>query len=203
MRKLGWIGLVVLAGCGAKPYVGMAPSGKHHDVSFRAISTKLEYLQGERVVIAGYVKNESKRLRNILVDPDPANGADVVLTIRGKDGEYTPVIEPRPRKDSALDNSSFLILDPGSEARVTVFEVREATGPGGETGPLPAGEYTAKIQFTVRENAGEGVKIQGDAAKYLAEAPRAAWEGEVTFKVTEEKFVSPRRAPRGGGPSGG
>ncbi len=204
MRRLGWLALVVLAGCGSKPYVGMAPSTSHFEVSFRAISTKLEFLQGERVVLAGYVKNESKRLRHVLIDPDPSMGATMELTLRGKDGEFKPTLaEPQPRKDAALDNSSFLVLDPGSEARVTVFEVREVTDPSGKKGALPAGDYTAKIRFTVAEKAGEGVKIQGDAAKYLAQAPRAVWEAEVSFKVSEERFVPPTRAPRGGGPSGG
>lgn len=170
----------------------MAPSTKHHDVSFRAISTKLEYQQGERVVVAGYVKNESERLRYVLIDPDPAMGAGVELTLHGPDGIYQPDLEPRHlRENPALDNSSFLVLAPASEARVSVFEILEATGPAGEKAPLPPGEYTAKIRFSVRENAGQGVKLQSDAAKYLAEAPRAIWEGNVTFQVSDEMPASP------------
>lgn len=200
------LGVVVLAGCGPKPYVGSGPAAKHMDISFRAVSTKLEFLSGETVRLAGYVKNEGKRGAMLLVDLDPRLGVKCTVELLGRDGAYTPILEaPKPRAEFTLDNSSFLVLDPGLESRVTVFDIRSAKGPDGKEGPLPPGTYTAKMRYEVAaEPAGAAdLSFQGDAKKMLAQSPRAVWENSVEFKVSTEVFSPPQRRPRGGGPSGG
>lgn len=204
------ISVVVLAGCGAKPYVGTAAAGKHQDISFRAISTKLEYQSGEPIRLAGYVKNEGKRLQTVLIDADPRIGVVFACTIKGPNGTYTPELRPaEPRAELSLDNSSFMILDPEKESRVSVFEIRTVKSEDGKSGPLPPGEYQATIRYEVPPTAGEKttdgqpIPYQGQSRRYLSKSPRAIWEGTVTFKVGTEAFTPPRRAPRGGGPSGG
>jgi hypothetical protein len=204
------ISIVVLAGCGAKPYVGTAPAGKHQDISFRAVSTKLEYQSGEPIRLAGYVKNEGKRLQTVLIDADPRIGVVFRCEIKGSSGVYTPELRPaEPRAELALDNSSFMILDPEKESRVSVFDIRTVKGPDGKTGTLPPGEYQATIRYEVPPTAGEKttdgqpVTQDGQSARYLSKSPRAVWEGIVTFKVSADAYTPPRRGPRGGGPSGG
>jgi len=205
-RSLGLLSIVLVAGCGPKPYIGTGPATKHQDVSFRAVSTKLEYKNGEPVRLAGYVKNEGKRLATLLVDQEPRLGVKCSVEILGKAGKYEPIAEPpKQRPELSIDNSSFLILDPGTEARVTVFDVRNAKGPDGKEGNLPPGDYTAKVRYEVVANAGgaEGMNYLGDSKKMIGLAPRAVWEAEVSFKVSSEAFTPPSRRPRGGGPSGG
>lgn len=204
------ISIVVLAGCGAKPYVGTAPAGKHQDISFRAVSTKLEYQSGEPIRLAGYVKNEGKRLQTVLIDADPRIGIAFTCEIKGPNGTYVPEVRPNePRAELSLDNSSFMILDPEKESRVSVFEIRTVKGPDGKNGPLPPGEYQATIRYEVPPTAGEkttdGQPIPhlGQSQRYLSKSPRAIWEGTVTFRVSADVFTPPQRGPRGGGPSGG
>lgn len=200
------LSVVVLAGCGPKPYIGTGPAAQHQDVSFRAVSTKLEFLSGESVRLAGYVKNEGKRLATILVDLEPRLGVKCTVELLGKDGAYTPTLEPpKQRAELALDNSSFLVLDPGNESRVTVFDIRSAKGPDGKEGPLPPGTYTAKMRYEVAAEpaSAAGLSFLGDSKKMLSQSPRAVWENSVEFKVSTEAYKPPSRRPRGGGPSGG
>jgi len=199
-----------LAGCSAKPYVGTAASGKHQDISFRAISTKLEFQSGEPIRLAGYVKNEGTRLQTVLIDADPRIGVKFECTIKGPAGTYIPEIRAaEPRAELSLDNSSFMILDPEKESRVSVFEIRTVKGPDGKSGPLPPGDYEATIRYEVPASAGEKtidgqpIPYLGQSQRYLSKSPRAIWESSVSFKVSTEQFTPPRRGPRGGGPSGG
>lgn len=211
MRKsLILLVIPAIAGCGPKPYVGTGPSTVHDKLSFRATSTKLEFQDGEQVRLAGYLKNEDKRYRYVLTDQDPRMGVTHSITLTGPGGKYEPELEPlKPRDELALDNSSFIILDPGKESRVSLFEIRSAVGPDAKSAALAPGDYTAKIRYEVRLDAGEktaeGTAIPhlGDASSFLAKSPRAVWEAEVTFKISTEPFKPPARRSRGGGPSGG
>lgn len=211
----GTVAVLGLAGCAPKA-VDLTPSASHGDIEFKAVSMKDTYRQGEPISILFQVKNTGTKEVPLFINFRGNFGVEFSRVLKNETQEFAeithPPIEVNPELGPipiVVDNSSFVLLQPGEEGRVYWDRDREfALKSGGKPANLPPGKYTYIAEYRVKTGydgkyEDKGLPFEADGKAFFDRAPRGVWRSECTFIVSSEK-VAPRsgRPPQGGRPRG-
>ena len=205
---------IALVGCSSKE-VDLTPSASHGDIEFKALSLKDTYLHGEAISVSFDVKNTGKKEIPLFVNFRGNFGVTFTRTLKNETTTFSQITHaPVPVNPeigavpTVVDNSSFVLLQPGEQGRVYWDRDRDIAPQGGKPAPLPPGKYTYIAEYAVKSGydgkfEGQGLPFEADGRAFFDRAPRGVWRSECTFTVSTEE-VAPRggRPPQGGRPRG-